>query len=277
MAYKLGNLGADLLEIEIELMEVASQAAEEAGRRLLALFGTGKLSVRRKYDYPGSIVTNADEESEGLILARIKRSRFRGMVKSEESGTHDFGSHNITWAVDPLDGTLNFAKRIPYFSVSIGVLVGGRTVAGAIYNPLLDEMFTAARMQGAYKNGKRIHVSNTTALRNASLIYEWWTPEPSIPDPLGFEKKLYHFTHSIRSPGSVALNLCSVAAGKFDGIVTVFRRSPIYETAAGCLIVQEASGKVTDSDGGTWENFSRSILAGGAGIHRRLLSLVQAN
>jgi len=265
------------LEIEAELMEVASQAAEEAGKKILALFKSGKLSVRRKYDYPGSIVTNADKESEKLIFKRIKRSRFKGRVYSEESGTHDFGSHNITWAVDPLDGTLNFAKKVPYFSVSIGVLIGGKTVAGAIYNPIVDQMFTAARLHGAYNNGRRIHVSKTTGLRNASLIFEWWTPEPSIPDPLGFEKKLYHFTHSIRSPGSVALNLCSVAAGNFDGIVTVFQRSPIYETAAGCLIVQEAGGTVTNSTGRTWEKFSCSILAGGAGIHKRLLSLVNTN
>jgi myo-inositol-1(or 4)-monophosphatase len=256
-------------------MEVASQAAEEAGRKLLSIFRKGRLSVQRKYDYPGSIVTNADKESERLILDRIKRSRFKGRVVSEESGTHDYGSHDIIWAVDPLDGTLNFAKRIPYFSVSIGVLVGRRTAAGAIYNPILDEMFTAARLRGAFRNGQRIHVSSTTALRNASLIFEWWTPEPLIPDPLGFEKKLYRFTHSIRSPGSVALNLCSVAAGKFDGIVTVFQRSPIYETAAGCLIVQEAEGRVTNSSGSTWENFSKSILAGGPGIHKRLLSLVR--
>jgi myo-inositol-1(or 4)-monophosphatase len=263
------------LDVETELMKVAREAAEEAGRKLLTLFDSSSLSVRRKYDYPGSIVTNADKASERLILARIKRSRLKGRVKSEESGTHNYGSRKITWAVDPLDGTFNFAKRIPYFAVSIGVLVGGRTVAGAIYNPILDEMFTAARMHGAYKNGKRTHISNTSALRNASLIFEWWTPEPSIPDPLGFEKRLYRFTHSIRSPGSVALNLCSVAAGKFDGIVTVFQRSPIYETAAGCLILQEAGGRVTDSSGDTWENFSRSIFAGGEAIHKRLLSLVR--
>ncbi len=265
------------MESESRLLEVAELAAEEAGERLLKLFRGSRLSVRRKYDYPGSIVTNADREAEKLILARIRRSRIRSIVYSEEVGRVSFGSRDVIWAVDPLDGTLNFAKRIPYFAVSIGVLVKNRTFAGAIYNPVLDEMFTATREQGARLNGKRIHVSNARSLRNSSLMFEWWEPEPRIPDPLGLERKLYRYTRSLRSPGSVALNLCSVASGRFDGLVTVFRNSPIYETAAGCLIVQQASGRVTNSSGGSWDDFSGSILAGGPHVQKRLLSLVRAH
>jgi myo-inositol-1(or 4)-monophosphatase len=259
-----------------QLLDLSALAAKEAGKTLLRLFrGSERLSIRRKYDYPGSIVTNADKESEKLILTRIRRSRIKSTVNSEEAGTLNYGSRDVVWAVDPLDGTLNFVKRIPYFAVSIGALVRGDTVAGAIYNPVLDEMFTASQGMGAYLNGKRIHVSNAISLRNSSLIFEWWTGEPSIPDPLELEKRLYHFTRSLRSPGSVALNLCSVASGRFDGLVTVFQRSPIYETAAGCLIVEEARGRVTNSSGESWQRFSRSILAGGPQIHRRLLSLVR--
>lgn len=262
------------MDIQEELLELASLAAEDAGRKLLNLFRSSKLSVKRKYDYPGSIVTNADQESEKLILTRIRRSRIKCTVNSEEAGTLNYGSPEIAWAVDPLDGTLNYVKRIPYFAVSIGILFRRRTIASVIYNPVLDEMFTAARGKGAYLNGKRIHVSDARSLRNSSLIFEWWDAEPSIPDPLALEKRLYRFTRSLRSPGSVALNLCSVATGRFDGLVTVFRRSPIYETAAGCLIVQEAGGRVTNSSGKSWEGFSRSIMAGGPMIHRQLLSVV---
>jgi myo-inositol-1(or 4)-monophosphatase len=259
-----------------ELLDVATASAEEAGKKLLRLFRSSKrLSIRRKYDYPGSVVTNADIESERIILGKIRRSRIKSIVNSEEAGTINYGSRDIIWALDPLDGTLNYVKRIPYFAVSIGVLLNGETVAGAIYNPVLDEMHTACRGRGAYLNGKRIHVSNTRSLKNSALIFEWWNKEHLIPDPLELEKRLYHFTRSIRSPGSVALNLCSVASGRFDGLVTVFRRSPIYETAAGCLILEEASGRITNSSGESWKRFSDSILAGGPRIHGQLLSVVR--
>jgi myo-inositol-1(or 4)-monophosphatase len=258
------------------LLEVAETAAEESGKKLLKFFRHPRLSVSRKYDYPGSIVTNADKESEKLILARIKRSRVKSTVISEETGKVDYGSRDIIWAVDPLDGTLNFAKGIPHFAVSIGVKVGRRTVAGAIYDPILDEMCTAARGLGARLNGKKMRLSNTTGLRNAALIFEWWEPEPSIPDPLQLEKRLYRYTRSLRSPGSIALNLCSVASGRFDGMITVYLSSPVWETVAGCLIIEEAGGRVTNSLGEGWEDLSRSIIAGGPAFQRKLLAFVKA-
>jgi myo-inositol-1(or 4)-monophosphatase len=266
------------LSIEPEkLLDLAAVSAEEAGRKLLKLFqGSRRLSVRRKYDYPGSLVTNADFESERIILDRIKRSRIKSTVISEEAGTVSYGARDIVWALDPLDGTLNYVKRIPYFAVSIGVLVKGEPVAGAIYNPVLDEMHTACRGRGAHLNGKRIHVSNAATLSNSSLVFEWWEEEPAIPDPLALEKKIYGFTRRVRSPGSVALNLCSVASGRFDGLVTVFRKSPIFETAAGCVILEEAKGRITNSLGGSWKGFSRSILAGGPRVQRHLLYLVRS-
>jgi myo-inositol-1(or 4)-monophosphatase len=258
------------------LLDVAEAAAEEAGKRLATLFDKRKLSIKRKYDYAGSIVTNADTESERIILERIRRSGVKSTVVSEEAGTLSYGSHDVIWAVDPLDGTLNYVKRIPHFAVSIGVRKGKRTVAGAIYDPILDEMFTAKRGTGAYLNGKKIGVSNATALRNAALIFEWWEPEPSIPDPLELEKRIYKYTRSLRSPGSIGLLLCSVASGRFDGLITVFLRSPVYETAAGSLMLEEAGGRITNSLGGNWEGLSRSIIGGGPELHRRLLSFVQA-
>ena len=257
------------------LLGIAETAAERAGRRLASMFYDGKFTVKRKYDYAGSIVTDADVESEKLILAEIRASGTKGTVVSEERGKVDYGGHRIIWAVDPLDGTLNFAKRIPHFAVSIGVVQSGRTVAGAIYDPILEEMFTARRGGGAHLNGKKIKVSNAASLRNASIIFEWWDKEPSIPDPLGLEKKVYRYTRSLRSPGSIALNLCSVASGRFDGLITVFPRSPIYETPAGAIIVEEAGGRVTNSLGGSWEDLTRSIIAAGPRLQRKLLSFVQ--
>jgi len=257
------------------LLEIAEAAAEQSGIRLASIFLRGRLTVRRKYDYAGSIVTNADLESEKIILNRIRATGIKSMVASEERGRVNYGDSRIVWAIDPLDGTFNFAKRIPHFAVSIGVIQEGKTVAGAIYDPMLDEMFTAKRGGGSYLNGKRIRVSTATALRNASIIFEWWDKEPSIPDPLGLEKKIYRYTRSLRSPGSIALNLCSVACGKFDGLITVFLKSPIHETPAGAIIVEEAGGRVTNSLGESWESLSRSIIAAGPWLQPKLLSFIR--
>lgn len=262
--------------LQSRIVQTATAAAEDAGRELLRLFG-GKLSIRRKYDYPGSIVTDADEKAERIILARIKRSRIKSTVISEEAGTVNLGSDEIVWAIDPLDGTFNYSKNIPYFAVSIGIIVNDTPLVGAIYNPVSREMFLARRGHGARLNGRRIRVSDAKSLENASLIFEWWNPEPHIQDPLGFEKRLYRFTRSLRSPGSVALNLCGVAAGRFDGLITVFEKSPIYELSAGCLLVQEASGVVTNSAGENWEGLTSSVLAGGKSIHAQLISMINSN
>jgi len=262
------------LNLEAKLLHIAQLAAKDAGKRLLKLF-RGKLSVEKKYDYPGSIVTNADHEAEELILARIRKSGIRCSVDCEETGKLDFGSQELVWAVDPLDGTLNYSKGIPYFAVSIGVLKSRKTILGVIYNPILDEMYTAVKGRGARLNGKRIHVSNTSSLDDSSLIFDWWETEPSIPDPLSLVRRIYEYTRTIRSPGSVALNLCSVAAGRFDGLITVYPKAPIFETAAGCLIAEEAGAKVTNSLHQSWEGFSRSVIAGGESIHSQLMDLVR--
>jgi myo-inositol-1(or 4)-monophosphatase len=263
------------VNLQEKLLEVAEDAAEDAGKRLLGLFRSKRISVRPKFDYPGSIVTNADREAEKLILDRIRKNRIKCTVNSEESGILDFGSRDIVWAVDPLDGTYNFVKGIPVFAVSIGVLINGKTALGAIYNPILDEMCTATAGDGAYLNGKRVHVSKARSLRNSSLIFDWWKPEPSIPDPLLLAERIYRYTRTLRSPGSVALNLCSVASGRFDGLITVYPKAPIYETSAGCLIAQEAGGVLTNSLGKSWESFSRSLIAGAPLIHRQLMKLVR--
>jgi len=261
--------------LQSSIMDTATKAAGDAGRELLKLFRS-KLSIRRKFDYPGSIVTNADERAERVILDRIERSRIGGCVISEEAGTVNFGSEDVVWAVDPLDGTFNYAKRIPYFAVSIGAMVHGTPLVGVIYNPILNEMFVAGRGKGVRLNGRRIHVSNARSLNNAALIFDWWSREPRIPDPLGFEERLYRHTRSLRSSGSVSLHLCSVASGRFDGLITVFNRSPVYELCAGCLIVQEGGGVVTNSAGENWEMLTGSVLAGGKSIHAKLLSMINS-
>ncbi len=264
------------MNLETKLVEVGKAAAEDAGGALLKLFRSKRISTRPKFDYQGSVVTNADLEAERIILSKIKKSGIKCTVNSEEAGIVDFGSQDIVWAVDPLDGTLNYVKEIPYFAVSIGVLVQGKTSVGVIYNPILDQMFVAVRGNGSSLNGSRLRVSRARSLVNSTLIFDWWNPEPTIPDPLALAGRIYRYTRSMRSPGSVALNLCSVASGKFDGLITVYRKAPIYETAAGCLIAEEAGARLTSSIGESWESFSHSLIVGGPSIYRQLMRLIQS-
>ena len=147
-------------------------------------------------------------------------------------------------------------------------------MAGVIYNPVLDELFTASAGRGARLNGKRIHVSNAKSLKGASVIFEWWNHEPLIPDPLDLEKRLYRFTGSVRSPGSVAMNLCTVASGRFDGLITVFERSPIYEIAAGCLIVRKLAVALRILKERNWDTFRGSVVAANEAIHARIFSMI---
>ena len=144
------------MDLEGKLLEIAEDAAADAGKRLLKLFGSERISVRRKFDYPGSIVTNADREAEKLILDRIRKSRIKCSIISEEAGTLNYGSRNVVWAVDPLDGTFNYVKGIPHFAASIGVLINRKTILGVIYNPTLDEMYTAIRGRGACLKWRQI-------------------------------------------------------------------------------------------------------------------------
>jgi len=111
------------LTLENIIRRTAIVAARNAGKELLGLFREGKISVRRKFDYPGSIVTNADKKAEQIILSTIRKSEIPSTIVSEEAGRISLGSREVVWAVDPLDGTLNYAKRIPHFAVSIGAIV----------------------------------------------------------------------------------------------------------------------------------------------------------
>jgi myo-inositol-1(or 4)-monophosphatase len=202
-----------------------------------------------RVDYKGEIdlVTEVDHESEAYILGEIERRFPQDSIASEESGVN-LKSGGGTWYVDPIDGTVNFAHGLPIFTVSIAYAAGGQVQLGVVYDPLLDECFSAALGQGASLNGQPIRVSNTLELDRALLgtgfPYDIRThPRNNLDNYSRFSL----LSQAMRHMGSAARDLCYVAAGRLDGFWEL--RLKTFDVAAGSLIAREAGATVTKVDG----------------------------
>jgi myo-inositol-1(or 4)-monophosphatase len=252
-----------------ELILHMQTMAREAGELLM-----GHFRRRVKIEYKGSadLVTIADRESEALILSRIREHFPAHDVMGEEGTRIETGSDH-KWYVDPLDGTTNFAHGYPVFCVSLGVEFRGQRVAAVIYDPTRDEMFSASKGNGARLNGEAIHVSPIAKLAE-SLIATGFPSHKRHKNPnIYFYHHLTLRSHGVRRAGSAALDLCNVAAGRYEGFWE-FNLNP-WDTAAGVLIVQEAGGRVTDFSGGPFQIDSRETLASNGLIHDELLAEFQ--
>jgi myo-inositol-1(or 4)-monophosphatase len=248
-----------------ELVPHMQSMAREAGELLM-----GHFRRRVKIEYKGSadLVTIADRESEALILSRI-REHFPSHDVMGEEGTRIETGSDYKWYVDPLDGTTNFAHGYPVFCVSLAVEFRGQRVAGVIYDPTRDEMFSASKGNGARLNGEPIHVSVTSKLAE-SLIGTGFPSHKRHKNPnIYFYHHLTLRSHGVRRAGSAALDLCNVAAGRYEGFWE-FNLNP-WDTAAGVLIVEEAGGRVTDFSGGPFQIDSRETLASNGLVHDELL------
>jgi len=249
----------------LDLISPMQAMAREAGSLLMDYF-----RQRVKIEYKGDVdlVTVADRKSEALILERIRKQFPSHDVMGEEGARIETGSE-YKWYVDPLDGTTNFAHGYPVFCVSLAVEHRGQRVAGVIYDPTRDEMFSAELGGGARLNDKAMHVSNTANL-GESLVATGFPSQKRHKNPnIYFYHQLTLRTHGVRRAGSAALDLCNVASGRFDGFWE-FNLNP-WDTAAGVLIVEEAKGKVTDFSGGPFQIASHETLATNALVHDALL------
>ncbi|HEX6270820.1 MAG TPA: inositol monophosphatase family protein [Anaerolineales bacterium] len=216
------------------------------------------------------LVTEVDHESEAFLLGKVQNSFPGHHILSEETGIVE-GNDKHIWYVDPLDGTVNYAHHIPIFCVSIAYASRGSLLLGAVYDPMRAEMFTAERGQGAYLNGRPIQVSLTTELQKSLLVtgfpYNAWnTPQDNFANFVKFGK----LSQGVRRLGSAALDLCYVAAGRFDGFWELALNA--WDVAAGGLICEEAGARVTNVDGGPdYISPPQSVIACTPGIHSRML------
>jgi len=252
------------------LLSTMQSMAREAGSLLMDHFHR---HVTIEYKGSADLVTVADRESEALILDRIRRHFPTHDVMGEEGTRIETGS-DYRWYVDPLDGTTNFAHGYPVFCVSLAVEFQGQRIAAAVYDPTRDEMFTAEKGSGAQLNGQRIHVSSTPKLVE-SLIATGFPSHKRHQNPnIYFYHHLTLHSHGVRRAGSAALDLCNVAAGRFDAFWE-FNLNP-WDTAAGVLLVEEAGGRVTDFSGGPFQIASHETLASNGLIHDELVAEFQS-
>jgi myo-inositol-1(or 4)-monophosphatase len=249
-----------------DFVATAAEIAREAGALLMGYF-----RQRVKVEYKGEVdlVTVADRQSEALILERIRAHWPHHDVIGEEGARVESGS-DYRWYVDPLDGTTNFAHGFPVFCVSLALEHKGRRIAGVIYDPTRDELFTAEQGSGAYLNSEKIRVSKISNLAECLVATGFPSHKRHQNPNIFFYHQITLRTHGVRRAGSAALDLCCVACGRFDAFWE-FNLNP-WDTAAGVLIVEEAGGTITDFQSGPFRIESRETLASNGLVHQALLA-----
>ena len=254
------------------LLNVMIKAAHKASRALKRDFGELEhlqLSVKG----PANFVTAADRRAEETLRSELEQARPGYGFLGEEGGLHEGTDKTHCWIVDPLDGTLNFLHGIPHFAVSIALEREGTIIAGVVYNPVSDDLFTAERGKGAFLNDRRLRVSARRELSEAVVACA--LPHPSRGDVMLTRNEhaaVQQKVAGLRRFGAAALDLAWVAAGRFDGFWE--ERLKPWDVAAGILIVTEAGGRVTGMDGGPFDMAAGHLLATNGVIHREMLEII---
>jgi len=263
-----GGIGASGLGISMEsYLNTAIEIAREAGGLLLEQF---RQPLEITYKTRSDLVTEADRKSETLIVARLRSFFPDHAIVAEEGGGQKTGS-DYCWYVDPLDGTTNFAHGFPIFGVTLGLSWRNEVVAGVVYDPTRGELFAVERGAGAFLNGLRLCVSSHSRLAEC-LVGTGFPPFASNHDlNVQFYFRFTQLTHGIRRAGSAALDLCSVAAGRFDGFWEL-KLNP-WDKAAGTLLVTEAGGQVSGITGRPFNLLGDDIFASNGLVHDQMLAV----
>ena len=256
------------------LLNVMIAAARKAARSLVRDFGeVENLQVSLKG--PGNFVTAADRRAEETLYRELEKARPGYGFLGEEGGRREGTDKAHSWIVDPLDGTTNFLHGIPHFAISIGLEREGAIVAGVIYNPANDELYTAERGKGAFLNDKRLRVAARKQMNEA--VIACGLPHHGRGDLALAAKELEAVRDKVaglRRFGAAALDLAFIAAGRFDGYWE--RDVSPWDMAAGIVLVREAGGFVTDLDGGQAMFAKGHIVAGNETMHGQLRAMLKA-
>ena len=254
-----------------DLKRVLLDATKEAGKIILKNFN-GVFKIDHKEGI-NNLVTEVDKLAETRIIEVIRKAFPAHSIISEEVGELIKPS-DYQWIIDPIDGTVNFAHGIPICCVSIGLMYNGQLLMGAVFNPMMDELFVAEKGQGATLNGQPIKVSVKSNFKTAFLVtgfpYNW--PD-GAEHPIKVFERLVLEGLPVRRLGSAAIDLCWVACGRFDGFWE-YNLQP-WDVAAGYLIVQEAGGRVTDFSGKEYDVFDKETLATNGLIHDDMLRVIK--
>jgi myo-inositol-1(or 4)-monophosphatase len=246
--------------------------ATEAGAAVLKYYFNNKnLKISNKEGI-NNLVTEADHASEKAIVETIREAFPDHFILSEEVGEMKTAS-NVKWIIDPIDGTVNYAHGIPICAVSIGIEQDGEMIFGAVYNPLLNEFFIAEKGKGAWLNGEKIQVSTKSTVMDSCFVTGFPYTYLDTPNgPLAVFDRFIRKGIPVRRLGSAAIDLCWVAAGRFDGFFE--HKLQAWDSAAGFLIVEEAGGKVTDYSGKKYSPYQPQIFASNGVIHEEGLNWI---
>ena len=267
----IGGQPSVVLPYLCHMLKTTLLNAVQAGAVQLKHFFNGEFKISSKEGI-NNLVTEADHAAEKAIIEVIQQDYPDHFILSEETGEIKTSSE-YKWIIDPIDGTVNFANGIPICCVSIGLEKAGKLILGAVYNPLMDELFFAQTGFGASLNDKKITVSDKTEVIKSCLVTGFPYTYLDTPNgPLQVFEKLIRKGIPVRRLGSAAIDLCWVAAGRFDGFYE--HKLQAWDSAAGSLIVQEAGGTVTDFKGDAYSPYQPHILATNGKIHEELRSYV---
>ena len=245
--------------------------AVKAGASELTRFFNKSFTVSNKQGI-NNLVTEADHASEKAILELIKKEFPDHYILSEEAG-EIIQDSNYKWIIDPIDGTVNFAHGIPICCVSIAIEHRGEIIMASVFNPNLNELFFAEKGEGAMLNEKTIQVSEKINVINACLVTGFPYTYLDMPNgPLQVFERFIRKGVPVRRLGSAAIDLCWVAAGRFDGFYE--HKLEAWDSAAGYLIVEEAGGRVTDFKGNKFSPYQPHVLATNGNIHDEMLKWI---
>lgn len=258
------------------LINVMVNAARKAGRSLARDFGEVE-NLQVSIKGPANFVSAADHRAEEIIYKELSKAREGYGFLMEESGVIEGADKTHRWIVDPLDGTTNFLHSIPLFAISIGLEREGELVAGVIYNPVLDELYTAEKGKGAFLNDRRrLRVAGRRDL--GDCVVATGIPHRGRPQHDLFRRDLRTMMDAVaglRRTGSAAIDLAWTAAGRFDAFWE--RNLKPWDVAAGIVLVREAGGKVCDLDGSENMLASGNILAANAQVQKALLPMFKSD
>jgi len=253
-----------------DFMAVARHAAQMAGK-LLKENIHGKREITHKGEI--DLVTEMDMRSERIVVEMLHASFPDHNIIAEEETNIRNGSR-FTWIIDPLDGTTNYAHGYPCFSVSIALEQNDEIVLGVVYDPMRDEMFSALNGNGADLNGRPIQVSDMDRLINSLLATGFpYDRKVNGKNNIAYFQEMLMASQEVRRDGSAALDLCSVACGRFDGFWELRLRP--WDVAAGSLIVREAGGMVSDLSGSKFNIREGDILTSNGKIHNQMIDILR--
>jgi myo-inositol-1(or 4)-monophosphatase len=255
-------------------LTVALEAAQKGGEILRKYWGQ-EITISHK-DNPWNLVTNADKESEQTIVAYIKDRYPHDPILAEESGLLEAKESHRLWCIDPLDGTTNYTHGFPMVAISIALVIDGEPRLGVVYNPILNEVYSAVTGCGAFLNDKPLRVSAIPTIGKSLLVTGFaYNRSPGAATNYQEFCHLTSLSHGVRRVGSAALDLAFVAAGRFDGYWE--QGLGPWDMAAGTVLVREAGGRVTSFNNEPLDIYDGKIIATNGHIHDELIDEIKAS